>query len=146
MSKKISKILVPYDGTKSSETALKSSLEIAQRYGSTIILLTCIPEKFTFGFFKTSSDKKILQKQKKQAKQRIKKIEKKLQRLKISVKSKIIKCDVVSHQIIEQAKKEKADLIVMSKTKLSTNAEKMYLESTVETVFKNTPCSLLYTL
>ncbi len=107
---KIQKILVPYDGTKSSDRAFKNAINIAKTYGAEIKIITVIKDVATFGFFKTKADK----------------------------------ADLVSEKIIQYAKSEDVDLIVMSRTKHGTAAEKMHNESTVEKVFNEAPCSFLH--
>ena len=141
---KFKKILIPYDATESSERALKKILPILEKHSSKIILLTCIKDKATFGFFKTNTDKKIMKKEKEKAEKFHKIVTKKIQDLGMKVSSKIVKSDLESQTIISQAKKEQTDLIIMSKSKLKTNAEKIYYNSTVEAVFKKTPCAFLY--
>jgi nucleotide-binding universal stress UspA family protein len=62
----------------------------------------------------------------------------------VNIISKIVKSDLESKSIIEYAKKENVDVIIMSKSHLSTHAERVYYNSTVEAVFKKTPCMFLY--
>ena len=138
------KILIPYDATQSSERALKKILPILEKHSSKIVLLTCIRDKATFGFFKTNTDKKMMRKEKEKAKKIHHWLTKKIQELGMKVSSKIVKSDLESKTIISQAKKERTDLIIMSKSRLKTNAEKIHYNSTVEAVFTKTPCAFLY--
>ena len=62
---KINKILIPYDATPSSEKAVKKIFPLIEKQDSKIIFLTCIHDKATFGFFKTKSDRKEIEEQKK---------------------------------------------------------------------------------
>ena len=140
----IKKTLIPYDATQSSEKALKKILPVLEKHSGKIVLLTCIKDKATFGFFQTKSDKKALKIEKEKAQKFHKTIKRIIEELGIRFISKIVKSDLESHTIIEYAKKEKVDLIVMSKSKLKTNAEKIYHDSTVDAVFKKTPCPFLY--
>ncbi|MCV0431191.1 universal stress protein [Nitrosopumilus sp.] len=141
---KIEKILVPYDATPSSEKAIKKIFALIENQGSKVVLLSCIRDKATFGFFKTKSDKKEIEQEKNKAKKYHEIIKKVAEKQGILMNSKIIKSDLESQSIIEYAKKEKVDMIVMSRSKLSTHAEKMYYNSTVDAVFKNAPCPFLY--
>ena len=138
------KILVPYDATPSSEKAFKRILPIIEKHCSKIILLICIRDRATFGFFQTKSDKKSLEQEKKKAQKFQDMAKKDAQKFELSITSKIVKSDLESDSIVDYAKEQKVDLIVMSKTKLTTNAEKMYYISTVEAVFRKAPCPLLY--
>ena len=144
MRKRLKQILVPYDGTKSSGRAFRDALNIAKTYDAEIKILTCIRDVATFGFFKTKADKKLIEKQKKMATKKIESLKNDAERDNVSVKSKIVKADLVSEKIIDYAKSEKVDLIVMSRTKYGTAAEKLYNESTVEKVFHEAPCSFLH--
>ena len=65
---KIKKILVPYDATPSSEKAIKKVFSLIENENSMVVLLTCIRDKATFGFFKTKSDKKEIEQEKNKAK------------------------------------------------------------------------------
>ena len=141
---KIKKILVPYDATPSSENAVKKIFPLIEKHDSKIIFLTCIHDKATFGFFKTKSDKNEITQEKKNAQKFHIRLQKEAEKFGIPSDSKIIKSDLESRSIIEYAKDEKVDLIVMSKSKVGTHAEKMYYNSTVDAVFKNAPCPFLY--
>jgi len=144
MKQMIKKILCPYDGTASSEFAFKNILTIAKNLKAEIFVLTCIRDKTTLGFFKLNSDRKLMTRQKKNAEKKIERLQKQAEKLGVSIKSKIVNCEIISKKIIEQAKKEEVDTIAMSKTKRGTAAEKMYSQSTVEMVFKESPCSFIH--
>lgn len=141
---KIQKILVPYDGTKSSDRAFKNAIHIAKTYDAEIQIITVIKDIATFGFFKTKADKNLIEKQKKMASKKIEQLKKEAQKSDVLTKSKIVKADLVSEKIIQYAKSENVDLIVMSRTKYGTAAEKMHNESTVQKVFDEAPCSFLH--
>ena len=136
-------ILVPYDATKSSDIALKAALDLAKSTGSIITFLTCIPEKYSFGFFKTKSDKKILKKQVQVAEKKLSALKTNITKKGISCKTKIKKTDQVSSCIVDFAKKEKIDLILISKTHVGTYAEKIYRESTTNGIIESAKCSVL---
>jgi len=143
MNKLIKQILVPYDGTASSEKAIKYAFKLASLHQSQILTLTCIKDQATFGFFRLKSDKKSTEKQKEKAVKKIEMLKNHAREIGISLKSKIIKCDVASKEIIKYAKKENVDMIAMSKTKQGTTAEKIYNESTVDKVFREAPCTFI---
>lgn len=144
MRQNIERILCPYDGTDSSEHAFKNVLKLAKFLDSKILILTCIKDKATFGFFKLKSDKELINKQKEIAKKKIEKLKRQAKELDLLVTSKIVRCDFISKEIVDYAKKEKVDIIAMSRTKHGTTAEKMYSESTVEKVFRDAPCTFLH--
>ncbi|WP_428323978.1 universal stress protein [Nitrosopumilus sp.] len=141
---KIKKILIPYDATPSSKKAVKKVFPLIEKHNSKIIFLSCIHDKATFGFFKTKSDKKEIEQERKKIQKYHEELKKEAEGFDIPSSSKIIKSDLESRSIIEYSKEQNIDLIVMSKSKLGTHAEKMYYNSTVDAVFKNAPCPLLY--
>lgn len=140
----VKKILIPYDATPSSEKVIKKLKPFLEKNHCEIILLSCIRDRATFGFFQTKSDKKEIEVEKKKAQKYHNQIAEKLKETEISVKSIVVKSDLESKTIVEYAKKEEADIIIMSKSKLGTNAEKVYYNSTVDAVFKKTPIPFLY--
>ena len=144
MGLKLKKILLPYDATASSVKTFKKLLPIIENEGSKIILLTCIRDQATFGFFKTRSDKEHMKKEKERAEKIHEEAKEEGKKFGINIKSKIVKSDLESKSIIDNAKREDVDVIIMSKSKLSTHAERVYYKSTVEAVFQNTPCMFMY--
>jgi nucleotide-binding universal stress UspA family protein len=109
-----------------------------------MVLLTCIRDRASFGFFKSKSDKKEMEKEKMKAEKYHEDVAKKVEKLGVSTISKIVKSDLESKTIVDYAKKEDVDLIIMSKSKLRTYAERVYYNSTVEAVFKKTSIPFLY--
>lgn len=144
MAIKLKKILIPYDATPSSENTIKKLLPLIEPHGSEIILLTCIRDQATFGFFKTKTDKKRIEEEKKKAEVYHDKIKNAAQKFELKITSRIVKSNLESESILEYAKKDKVDLIAMSRTRLTTSAEKLYYQSTVDAVLKMTPCPFLY--
>lgn len=138
-----SKILIPYDGTASSKKGFKTGLKIAKDNKSTISVITCVEKKSTLGFFQSTSNKKKFERVKKEIMSHIEQLTKEAKKNNISIKSNIIKSDLPSEAITKYAKSNSIDLIVISKSKLSTMYEKKYYNSTVENLMKNPPCSVL---
>ncbi|WP_316504200.1 universal stress protein [Nitrosopumilus sp.] len=46
-------------------------------------------------------------------------------------------------RILEFAKQHKVDLIIMTKTKITSRYEKQHYQSTIENVFRNAHCPIL---
>ena len=136
-------LLVPYDGTESSKIAFQTALKIAKNNQSSISVLTCIEEKSTLGFFQTKSDKKEYERIKNKAEKHHSRLNKEAEKYQIEFKSKIMKSSLTSDCIVKYAKENKISLIIINKTKLSTELEKRYYNSTVENVFKKSSCSIL---
>ena len=70
-------------------------------------------------------------------------LEKFAQKNNIAFSSKTSKNGLASMQILDFAKKHDVDLIVMTKTKLSSTYEKMHYHSTIQNVFRNSHCPIL---
>ena len=143
MSKIFENILVPYNGTTGSEKAFKKAISLGCSTSAKITIITCLEERNTFGFFKTKTSKREFEKE-------IKAIEKQHLKLKeftkdhgVSCDSKIVKNGLPSVRILEFAKQHKIDLIITTRTKMSSRMEKQYYQSTVENMFRNSPCPIL---
>ena len=136
-------ILVPYNGTTGSEKAFEKSMSLAISVGAKITILTCLEERHTFGFFKTKTSKQELDKERKVVEIQHQKLEKLAKEQGISCDSKIVKNGLPSIKILEFAKQHDVDLIITTKTKLSSRIEKQHYQSTVENMFRNTPCPIL---
>ena len=136
-------ILVPYNGTAGSEKAFKKAVSLAQLNNSKITVITCLEERPTFGFFKTKTSKKEIERELKMVEKQHSELEKFTQKNDIVFSSKTSKNGLASMQILDFAKKHEVDLIVMTKTKISSTYEKMHYHSTIQNVFRNAPCPIL---
>ena len=143
MSKIFENILVPYNGTAGSEKAFKKAISLAHSINAKITLITCLEERNTFGFFKTKTSKQEFEKETKAVEKQHLKLEKFAKDHDISCSSKIVKNGLPSTRILEYAKQHKTDLIITTRTKLSSQIEKQHYQSTVENMFRNSPCPIL---
>ena len=143
MIKTFEHILVPYNGTKNSETAFKKAISLASLNNARITIITCLEERNTFGFFKTKTSKQEFQKERKMVEKQHLKLEKFGEENNISCSSKITKNGLASTRILEFTKQHNVDLIVIKRTKISSRYEKQYHHSTVENIFRNASCPIL---
>ena len=143
MTKTFDHILVPYNGTAGSEKAFRKAISLASLIHAKITILTCLQERPTFGFFKTKTSKQEFEKERKLVEKQHLKLEKFAKEHDISCSSKIAKNGLASTKIIEFAKRHDVDLIITTKTKLSSQYEKQHYHSTVENMFRNAPCPIL---
>ena len=134
---------MPYDGTKSSKIAFQAALKIAKNNQSAILILTCIEEKSTLGFFQTKSGKKEFERIKNDAQRHHARLKKESEKHQVFIHLKIMKSSLASDCIVKHAKENKISLIIINKTRLQTELEKKYYESTVENVLKKSSCSVL---
>ena len=143
MNKNFEHVLVPYNGTSGSQKAFKKAIGLSQLINAKITVLTCLEERPTFGFFKTKTSKQEFEKERKLVEKQHSELEKLAKKQDISFNSKTVKNGLASLQILDFAKKHDVDLIIMTKTKLSSPYEKLHYQSTIENVFRNAHCSIL---
>lgn len=143
MTKTFDHILVPYNGTAGSEKAFRKAISLASSIQAKITILTCLEERPTFGFFKTKTNKQEFEKERKLVEKQHLKLEKFAKEHDVSCSSKIAKNGLASAKIIEFAKQHDVDLIITTRTKLSSRYEKQHYHSTVENMFRNAPCPIL---
>ena len=143
MNKNFEHILVPYNGTSGSQKAFKKAIGLSQLTNAKITVLTCLEERPTFGFFKTKTSKQEFEKELKLVEKQHLELEKFAKKNNISFSSKTVKNGLASMKILEFTKKHDVDLIIMTKTKLSSTYEKMHYQSTIENVFRNSHCPIL---
>ena len=112
---KIKKIVIPFDGSVYSKHAFDMALNLAQKYNSKLILLTCI-EKIN-GSWYGKEFSHLYQKDVKKYQEKILKETSKLasisKKKKISTTAKIFVTDSIVEQILSFTKSNKTDMIVM---------------------------------
>ena len=143
MTKTFEHILVPYNGTAGSEKAFRKAISLASSIQAKVTILTCLEERSTFGFFKTKTSKQEFEKERKLVEKQHLKLEKFAKEHDVSCTTKIAKNGLASTNILEFAKQHNTDLIITTRTKLSSRYEKQHYHSTVENMFRNTPCPIL---
>ena len=143
MSKVFEHILVPYNGTSGSNKSFRKAISIASLTSARVTILTCLEERPSFGFFKTKTSKQEFEKEKKSVERQQKILEEFASNHNVTCKSKIVKNGFASTGIIEFAKKNDVDLVIMTKTKISSRYEKMHYQSTIENVLRNAVCPTL---
>ena len=95
------------------------------------------------GFFKTKTSKQEFEKERKLVEKHHLELETIAKKHTISFSSKIVKNGMASVKILEFSKQHGVDLIIMTKTKISSSYEKQHYQSTIENVFRNTHCPIL---
>ena len=143
MARTFEHILIPYNGTTGSNKAFRKAISLASSINAKITVLTCLEERPTFGFFKTKTSKQEFEKERKLVEKQHLELEKFAKSHNVSFSSKIVKNGLASTKILEFAKQHDVDLIIMTKTKLTSRYEKQHYQSTIENVFRNTHCPIL---
>jgi len=133
------KILIAHDGSKPSEAALKKGLEIAEKFGSSVTVISVVPELYLTELMEMDR-LKILDTLTEEAKKAMKNIKTR------TVASKPVKTVISqgspAEEIIERAKKMKADLIVTG-SHGRHGAQKFLLGSVSSKIVDHAPCAVL---
>jgi len=133
------KILVAHDGSKSSETALKQAFEIADKFGSSVTVISVVPELYLSELMEIDR-LRILETLTEEAKKILDRIKTK------AVGPKPVKTIITqgnpAEEILETAKKIKADLIVTG-SHGRHGAQKFLLGSVSSKVVDHAPCTVL---
>ena len=136
-------ILVPFDLSSTSNQSFKIALDIAQKYNSKVILLTCVEgDAWHHKFYDARADSELLKKQSKVAKKYMEKLEDLAKKSGIQVKLQIIKSTSVVKDITTYAKSRKMDLIVMS-SHGRTGLDKLILGSVANGVIQRSSIPVL---
>ena len=136
-------ILVPIDLSNPSNQAFKIALDLAQKYNSKIVLLTCVEgDAWHHYFYDARADSELIKKQSKAAKKYMEKLEDAAQKAGIKVKLQILKSTSVARDIVTFAKSRKIDLIVMS-SHGRTGLDKLILGSVANGVIQRSKTPVL---
>ena len=143
MTRVFEHILVPYNGTGGSNKSFRKAVSLAALTDAKVTILTCLEERPTFGFFKTKTSKQEFEKEQRSVEKQHRVLEKFASNYRVICKSKIVKDGFASKSILEFAKKHHVDLVIMTKTKISSSYEKRHYQSTIENVLRNAVCPTL---
>lgn len=106
-------ILVPYDNSSFSKRAFNVALDIAQKYDSTINVVSCIGVLTTRWFGKTTYENVLLKLAHKQLHKEIIPLQTKAQEKDIQFKYKILESSSIVRTLLSFAKAKNIDLIVI---------------------------------
>lgn len=133
-------ILVAHDGSKSSDKALKAAVEIALQFGSTLTVLSVVPELYL-----TELDdidrRRIMEALTDETNKAMEKVRTSLSSKSIEAKT-IIRQGVAAEKILETAKKMKIDLLVVG-SHGRHGAKKFLLGSVSTKVIDHAACPVL---
>lgn len=136
-------ILVPVDLSNQSIRAFKVALDIAKKYNSKIIILTCIEKNISDQwYFELAINPQLLKKQSKDVKKHFEKLESIAKKNNVSVKSKILTSRSPTNTIVTFAKSKKIDLVVMG-SHGRTGFDKLILGSVANGVSQMVHCPIL---
>ncbi len=146
---KISRIIVPIDGSDNSKEAADYSMEIAERYGSALSLVHVVNiDQYlqSLGLYRLSYPdpiKKKIEEARAEAQKWFTEITRNAEQRKIHVKTDVIDSPLsVVAAIVNYAEREKADMIVIG-TRGRSGISKMLLGSVASGVVTYAPCPVL---
>ncbi|MFQ5497686.1 MAG: universal stress protein [Nitrosopumilus sp.] len=106
-------ILVPFDNSSFSKRAFNLALDIAQKYDSTINVVSCIDLLTTKWIDKTTYENALLKQAHKQLLKEIIPLQTKAQKKGISFKHKIMESSSIGRTLLSFAKTKNIDLIII---------------------------------
>jgi nucleotide-binding universal stress UspA family protein len=133
------KILIAHDGSKSSDKALKRGLEIAERFDSTVTVMTVIPSLYLTELMAPDREK-ILKALSEDAEQMMAKIKAGPRNIR-SLKT-VIRQGGPADEILKTAAKMKADIIVTG-SHGRHGAQKFLLGSVSSKIIDHATCNVL---
>lgn len=135
-------ILVPYDGSAYSNRAFKTALDMAQKYNSKIIIVSCI-NNFSAGWFGKSVFEQILLK-KLQGKimKEIQDLENIAKKKNILTKGRIFVTPSITKTLLSFAKSNKIDLIVIG-SRGQSGLKELFLGSISNGVIQRAKCPIM---
>ena len=136
-------ILVPFDLSSQSTRAFKVAVDIAKKYDSKVVLLTCLEgDAWHHKYYDSRADSELISKQKKVTKQHLEKLEAIAHKSNVSTKSHILASKSVVNDIVSFAKSRKHDLVVIGSHGRS-GFDKFLLGSVANGVSQKIKCPIL---
>lgn len=140
----IKKILVPYDGSTLSKKALELAKDISRNFNADLTLFMVVPVYYPIGDSAFSevaaiNYQNILRTLQEEGKKKISKVTEKCREQGVKASYKITSDDV-SHAIVKEAKRSRADLIIMGSRRLTGVSSIKRLGSTARFVSEHATC------
>lgn len=133
------KILLAHDGSKSSEKALKKAVEIAEKFDSSVTVVSVVPELYLTELMEIDRIR-ILETLTNETKKTLEKIKTRVKGIR-AIKT-VIKQGSPADEILETAKKIKADLIITG-SHGRHGARKFLLGSVSSKIVDHAQCAVL---
>lgn len=136
------KILVPYDGSSFSNRAFKMALDLAQKYNSKIIIISCI-DVFSSGWFgKSAFEQILLKKLRGKIMKEIQDLEKIAKKQNVTTIGKIYETGSITKSLLNYTKSNNIDLIVMG-SRGQSGLRDLFLGSISHGVIQRAKCPVL---
>lgn len=117
MTSTFKNILVPYNGTESSQKAFDKAIALASNFHAKITLFTCIEKRPTFSLFKSKTKNDEFERERKIIEKQHIEMKKFAKEKNVDCNSKIVSGDYASEEILSFVDQHNIDLIIMQKTK-----------------------------
>ncbi len=135
-------ILVPFDNSSFSKRAFNLALDIAQKYDSTINVVSCIDMLTTKWIDKTTYENTLFKQARKQLLQEIMPLQTKAQKKCIPFKHKIIESSSIGRTLLSFAKTKNIDLIIIGSHGKGF-FDRLILGSVANSIIQQTHCPVL---
>ena len=136
-------ILIPYDGSEYSNRAYNYALDLAKKYNSNLVAVSCIVEQNQPPEMMMLEEENMqLQKQKVVALQLLSIIESKAEELGINFKGIILKTSSVTDALLSYAESNDVDIIIMGSRGLG-GFKKLLLGSVTSVLLQHSKCPVL---
>jgi len=136
-------ILVPFDLSSQSTRAFKVAVDVAKKYNSKIVILTCVEgDAWHHKYYDAKADSELIKKQEKVSKKHLEKLELIAIKNKVPITSNIIASKSVIKDIVTFAKSRKHDLVVIG-SHGRTGFDKLLLGSVANGVSQKIRCPVL---
>jgi len=140
----IKNILLPFDGSPLSKKALELAKDIARNFNADLTLFTIIPIYYPIGDSVLASSatvnyQQIIKALKQEAEKNVGKVVEKCREQGVKAQYKIVNDDV-SNAIIKEAKRSRADLIIMGSRRMTGMSSIKRLGSTARHVSEHASC------
>lgn len=140
----IKNILLPFDGSPLSKKALELAKDIARNFNADLTLFTIIPIYYPIGDSVLASSAAVNYQQivkilKQEAEKNVGKVVEKCREQGVKAQYKIVNDDV-SNAIIKEAKRSRADLIIMGSRRMTGMSSIKRLGSTARHVSEHASC------
>ncbi|MFB5629997.1 MAG: universal stress protein [Nitrosopumilaceae archaeon] len=135
-------ILVPYNGSQGAKRGYKSALELASKTGGKITTITCIESPSILSFLKLKKNEKEFEIEKKIIEKELSLLKKDAHKLKIPLKIVVLKSAFAANTILDYAKSNKIDTVVIGKTKFQGPGH-LYHESMVKYLSMRINCPMV---
>ncbi|SRR5579875_1488215 len=140
----LKRILLPFDGSKLSRKALEMGKDITRNFNADLTILMVIPVYYPisdsiFSGVSASNYRKMLNRLQEEGEKKVEEVTERCREEGVKANYKVVSDDV-SEAIIKEAKRGKADLIIMGSRRMTGLSSIRRMGSTARYVSEHAPC------